>query len=192
MAVFQGKGLVTDVSLIPFADKLLIPPGPNDPAIIPIGIILHVDAGNSPSLYKFFRDRSGGIESHGHIRKDGDLEQYRDTEREADANYKANSFIKQGKRYGYNSFETQGFGEGEWTDQQIATIKQVLLWENKEHNVPLVVAPGPYEPGVGYHTLYPKDWSPVAKSCPGKERIEQFNDVLVPWMKKQGVRKHAT
>lgn len=41
----------------------------------------------------------------------------------------------------------------------------------------------PAKGGVGYHTMY-AGWSNVAgKVCPGPKRIDQFNDVLVPWMK---------
>lgn len=166
-----------------FAENFLIPAGSNDPEIIPIGVILHVDAGNASSLYEFFRDRSGGIESHGHIRLDGSLQWFRDSTREADANFKANSFIgKDGRRYGFISIETQGYGDGVWTDAQLATIKRVLEWAHETHDIPLIVCDGPFSPGIGYHTLFPWIWTPVAKSCPGPRRIVQFKDVLVPWM----------
>ena len=29
----------------------------------------------------------------------------------------------------------------------------------------------------------PGPWTPVAKSCPGPNRIKQFNNILVPWFK---------
>lgn len=173
------------MALIPFAEKKLIAPGSNDPYIIPIGIILHVDAGNVADLYDYFRYRSGGIESHGHIRKDGHLYQYRDTSREADANYRANSFIgHDGRRYGFLSFETQGLGAGKWTDEQLATIKRVIEWGNDEHGIPMRVAPEWNAPGIGYHTMFgaPGPWTPVAKSCPGPDRIKQFNTIIKPWL----------
>lgn len=174
------------MALYPHAKKRLIPAGSNDPSIIVVGAILHVDAGNAPSLYDYFAHRSGGIESHFHIPKEGATEQYRDTAYEADANYKANSFTGQdGKRYGFVSIETQGYGAGEWNAHQLDEIKRLLTWLSKKHGFPLRVAPGPFSPGVGYHTLFgaPSLWTPVAKSCPGPDRIRQFNDVLVPWMK---------
>src|SRR5690606_39631227 len=80
------------MALCPFAVLRLIPPGSNDPRISPRVAVLHVDAGDNPSLYDYFRTRSGGIESHFHIRRDGLIEQYRDTDFEADANHKANPF----------------------------------------------------------------------------------------------------
>lgn len=173
------------MAIIPFAEKKLIPAGYNDPAIIPIGIILHVDAGNAADLYDYFAHRSGGIESHGHIRKDGHIYQYRDTSREADANYRGNSFIgNDGRRYGFLSFETQGYGEGEWTDAQIDSIKRLIEWGHKVHGIPLRVAPAWDRGGVGYHTMWgaPGPWTPVAKSCPGPARIKQFNAIIKPWL----------
>lgn len=169
------------MALIPFAEKKLIPPGDNDPHIVARIGILHVDAGNAESLYDFFKNRSGGIESHGHVRKDGVLEQYRDTAFQADANLDANDFAL--------SFESQGFGAGEWTAAQLATIKRIMLWARDVHGIPLrkVTSWDDRTGGWGYHTLFgaPSHWTPVAKSCPGPDRIKQFNDILVPWMKAQ-------
>jgi hypothetical protein len=160
---------------IPFAKKQLIKPGANDPRIEARIGILHVDAGNAYNLHDYFENRSGGIESHGHIPKDGSLFQYRDTGWEADANYKANPFAL--------SFETQGYGEGEWNDLQIAMIKRVMLWAVKEHGIPLRKVTSWNDPrgGWGYHIQFPQ-WHPNPKSCPGPDRIKQFNNVLVPWM----------
>ena len=163
------------MALVPFADKQLIKPGVNDPRVeVRIGI-LHVDAGNAYNLHDYFADRSGGIESHLHIPKNAHLFQYRDTGWEADANYKANPFAL--------SVETQGYGEGEWTDLQIEMIKRVMLWAVKEHGIPLRKVTSWNDPrgGWGYHIQFPQ-WHPVAKSCPGPDRIKQFNRILVPWM----------
>jgi N-acetyl-anhydromuramyl-L-alanine amidase AmpD len=164
------------MALCPFAVHLLIPPGSSDPAIKPRVAVLHVDAGGASSLFSYFRDRSGGIESHFHIRWDGTIEQYRDTGFQADANLKANDFAV--------SIETQGFGNGKWTPAQLASIKRLLLWLKEEHGIPLVRCSGPFGAGVGYHTMWgsPSDWTPVAKSCPGPNRIAQFDSDIVPWM----------
>jgi hypothetical protein len=169
----------------PGAVKKEIRPGSSDPPINVIGVILHVDAGNASSLFRYFNGPSGGIESHFHIPKSGSPEQYRNTGYEADANYKANSFISNGKRYGFISVETQGLERGEWNDHQISEIKKLLLWANKTHGVPLRRCPAWNQGGVGYHTMWgaPSQWTPVSKSCPGPDRIRQFNNVLVPWMK---------
>ena len=171
------------MALYPKAVPRLINPGSNDPAIEVVGAILHVDAGNAYDLHDYFKYRSGGIESHFHITREGKVFQYRDTGYEADANYKANSFWENGVRKGYVSIETQGYGAGQWTPAQIEAIKELLLWLSQTHGIPLRVCSGPTDPGVGFHTLFgaPSAWTPVSKSCPGPDRIKQFRDVLVPW-----------
>ncbi|GAA1550014.1 hypothetical protein GCM10009804_03250 [Kribbella hippodromi] len=172
------------MALYPGARQRPIPPGSNDPAIIPIGVVLHVDAGNSGSLYDYFDGKSGGIESHLFIRKDGGVEQYRDTQREADANYHGNSFVRDGKTYGFISVETQGFAAGEWTDAQLSEIKKFLLWAHRTHGIPLRLCPAWDQPGVGWHVMWgaPGPWTNArGKVCPGPDRVKQFNNVLVPW-----------
>jgi hypothetical protein len=163
--------------IYPKAVQKLIPPGDNDPAIVPRIAILHVDAGNAESLYTYFRDRSGGVESHFHVRKDGVVEQYRNIFRQADANLHANDFAV--------SIETQGYGTGQWTPAQLRSIKALLVWLNLEAKIPLVRVPKWDGAGVGYHIMFgaPGPWTPVAKACPGCDRIVQFETVLIPWMK---------
>ena len=172
------------MALYPKAVPRLIDPGSNDPEIQVVGAILHVDAGNAWSLYDYFKSRSGGIESHFFIRKDGTVEQYRDTGYEADANYKANSFYSGGVRKGFVSIETQGYGTGEWTPEQLTSIKALLPWLAKTHGFSLRVCASPVGEGVGFHTLFgaPSAWTPYAKTCPGPDRIRQFRDVIVPWL----------
>lgn len=169
----------------PFAKRMNIAPGSSDPRIDVVGAILHVDAGNNASLFRYFNGPSNGIESHFHIRKDGVIEQYRNTGYEADANYKANSFYEGGRRKGYVSIETQGFEHGEWTPAQMESIKRLLVWLSNRHDFPLRECRDPRDPGVGYHTLFgaPSAWTPVSKSCPGPDRKRQFHGTLVPWFK---------
>src|SRR5690606_33858130 len=191
----------TSMALAPFAAWRPIPSA-TDPKIVPIGVILHVDGGNARSLYHWFNGPSGGIESHFHVDRDGHVEQYRDTGQEADANYKGNSFvldvdlpemgIRKGTRVGFISVETQGYASGEWTGAQLDAIKQVLTFAHDEHRVPLVVTPAWNRPGVGYHVMWgaPGAWTNVSKTCPGPDRIDQFYDVIVPWMEDHMVSRH--
>ena len=167
------------MALCPFAKHLLIPPPSSDPRITPRAVVLHVDAGGASSLFSYFRDRSGGIESHFHVTWRGVIEQYRDTGWQADANYKANDFAI--------SIETQGFGNGTWNKRQIEAIGRLLLWLHQEHAIPLEKIKTWDGSGVGYHVQFgsPGPWTPVAKSCPGPNRIKQFDEVLVPWMAEQ-------
>ena len=172
------------MALYPAAFKQLIPPGVNDPRIVPRIAILHVDAGNAENLHDFFNGPSAGIESNFHVSKRLDpsrpghsiVYQYRDTDWQADANLNANDFAV--------SIETQGFGAGEWTPEQLASIKALLIWLHETHDIPLRRCKAWDGSGVGYHVMFgaPGPWTPRAKTCPGPDRIRQFNEVLVPWM----------
>lgn len=166
------------MAVCPFAQKRLIPPGSNDPRIQPRVAVLHVDAGNNYDLHDYFAYRSGGIESHFHIAKDGRIFQYRDTDFQADANNLANDFAI--------SIETQGLGHEEWTPEQIESIKRLLRWLNDAHPaIKLQKIPKWNASGIGYHVQFgaPGPWTPVAKSCPGPKRIAQYDTVIVPWLK---------
>lgn len=153
-----------------------IPPGSNDPPIRPRIAILHVDAGNAHSLFDYFRHRSGGVESHFHVRKDGVVEQYRNIYWQADANHKANDFAV--------SIETQGYGHGKWNEKQIKAIKYLLIWLHEEADIPYQKADRWDGEGVGYHVQFgaPGAWTPVAKSCPGPDRVKQFNRRIVKFL----------
>lgn len=178
----------------PEAVKREIPPGDNDPRIIPALAILHVAVSRAPSLFGWFNGPSGGIESHFYIRKDGTVEQYRSVKREADANYRANSYRLHSVRFGAVSIETEGMGGGRWNRKQKQAIKALLLWLHTEHGIPLRKADMPFPArqngGVGFHSQFAA-WSPTAKSCPGRRRIRQFRRVLVPWMSRVTVCEHC-
>lgn len=148
-------------------------------------MIVHVAVSEARTLVPIFRARNG-IESHFYVRRDGSFEQYRDTDREADANYKGNSFIRDGKRYGYISIETQGMGPGEWTRDQLATLVYLILDLAAEHDFPVTKATAPFSGGVGYHSQFLGIWTPVAKSCPGYDRIKQFDNELLPALRENG------
>lgn len=164
------------MALYPPAVKQLIPPPADgrDPKITARLVILHVAATNATSLHDYFNGPSGGVESHFYVLKDGTVQQYRDTAYQADANMAANDFAI--------SIETQGLAAGTWTDAQLASIKALILWCHEVHGVPLVKCPTWDGSGVGYHTLFEKEWDGRNASCPGPDRIKQFDTVLVPWI----------
>src|SRR6266498_2416266 len=131
----------------------------NDPAIIPIGVILHVTASYG-SPYNYFNGLSDGVESHLYVPRSSDhnTEQYRLLNHEADANYKGNSWIgSDGRRYGFLSVETEGLADGKWTDHQLAEIKAFLLWASRKYGFPLRVCPSYRSAGIGWHVM----WQPT-------------------------------
>jgi hypothetical protein len=107
------------------------------------------------------------------------VEQYRSIYFQADANLGANNFAV--------SVETQGMAAGEWTQAQLDAIKKLLRWLHREAGIPLTKCATSDGSGVGYHSQF-RSWSPVVKSCPGPDRVRQFDTVLVPWMGSLGVK----
>lgn len=169
---------------LPGVVKKSIPQTSTDPDIIPVGPIFHVAVSEADSLHDFF-ERDGGIESHGYIRRDGTIEQYRPVTVECDAQNAGNSWISHGKRYGFTSWETQGMGSGEWTPEQVASIKFIIGWHHDEWDVPLRKCPAWNAPGVGYHCLF-EEWNTNHHSCPGPDRVKQFEHTIVLWMHQGG------
>ena len=166
------------MALCPFATHRLLAPDALDPLIDPDLAVLHVDAGNASSLYEWWK-KNGVNECHFFVQRGGGLEQYIDTRYQADAQV--------GGAAKAISIETQGYGSGEWTPQQLATIKRLLLWIHDAHpKVPLSRPTGPHGAGVGYHSMWPSSrdgtWARDGRTCPGPDRIRQYDTVLVPWM----------
>jgi len=167
------------VAWYPAAIKKNIAPGKNDPKIRVRGIINHIRAGLGDSLFDVFQSR-GGIESHFYIRNSGIVEQYRDTDYEADAQTDGNSFIIDGVRWGHISIEHEGKDGDLLTPQQLEADKKLFLWIHSTHGVPLQRLPDWNGRGVGWHCQYP-EFNPLRKTCPTRKRIDQIITVLEPW-----------
>lgn len=165
----------------PFARWRPIPENATQPRITPTQAILH-SAVDSPSLltslFGFFSRKDVSVESHFHVLVDGTIEQYMDTERRADANRYANARAV--------SIETEDNGDPDntpWTDAQLQSIIRLLRWLRETHDIPMWACPAWDQPGLGYHSMWgaPGPWTPArGKTCPGRIRIRQFHDVIVP------------
>lgn len=139
----------------------------------PIQLIFHSAVGGG-SLYDYFQERSN-LESHFWVGLDGRVEQYVDTNRKADANYKANAWAI--------SVETADNGDPDhfpWTEAQLDALADIAVWAHQTFGIPVVKCLAWNKSGMGYHTMWgaPSNWTPVAKSCPGKARIKQFPEIL--------------
>lgn len=142
------------------------------PGIRPTQVILHSAVG-SGSLYDLFQYRSD-LESHFWVGFSV-VEQYVDTTIQADANLDANVRAI--------SIESADNGDPDhfaWTDYQVDQIVSLLVWAHRTHGIPLRRCPAWDQPGIGYHTMWgsPSHWTPVAKTCPGAARINQFSGIL--------------
>lgn len=141
------------------------PGGKIDPRVV----IFHVTAGLGNA------QPHDHLEWHFEVSLSGQLEQQVDTNLRADANYKANPFAI--------SVETEGKGDGVWTDAQLVTLVRLSHWCIDVHPKVKAQRCDAWDgSGFGYHIMWgsPGPWTPVAKSCPGPRRIEQFDAVLLP------------
>ena len=166
------------MALYPAAIKRLVPHGSEDPRINPRVVILHIAVSEASSLYHYFNGPSGGVESHFYIRRDGTVEQYRDTGTQADANTDANNFAI--------SIETQGMEHGEWTAGQMSAIKDLIRWCHDVHGIPLEVPKSWDGSGVGFHVQFPGRWDKRGATCPGPDRQRQYWNDIVPWLGGRG------
>lgn len=150
------------------------PAVPREPLITPTQGIFHSAVG-AGSLFGYFERTGVVVESHLWNGLDGAVEQYVDTERQADANYLANARAV--------SVETADRGDPDeqpWTPEQMASNVDIVVWLHDVHRIPIRRCPTWDAPGFGYHTMFgaPGPWTPVNKSCPGRARIAQFDAIL--------------
>lgn len=158
---------------------------------------LHVAVSEAASLHGFF-NRTGRVDSHFYVRKDGTVEQYVDTSMRAFADLQGNDATI--------SVETQGGVKnpnGEpWTAAQIKALASLFAWAAKTHGIPMRLAtsskPGAPSRGLSWHRLgidgnFPKTGilrgrnqrgggmkysNAFGKICPGDAKIRQIPAVL--------------
>lgn len=195
----------------PFAKQRILPESGTQKKIVPAIIIDHSQAGTG-SLYNYWLTGTG-LECHFWVSLDGTIEQYMDTEVQADANLEANRWIEGSTGYGAISIETENsrqatynayrggqgaaaFYEDPWTPAQIASLKKLHKWLADTHptikrqkcNAPTIGGRG-----LGYHSMWgtgPTPWIPYksrGKTCPCRYRIEQWHRELLPDFTKQVV-----
>lgn len=145
-----------------------------EPLITPTQLILHSAVTKADSLWGYFQRKDIELESHLYVQHDGDCEQYIDTGRQADANYKANVRAI--------SVETWDNGDPDhlpWNEAQLLRLVDIAVWAHRTHSIPLRLAPSWDAPGIGGHTLYPTMWTNVkGKTCPGQARKPQIAVIL--------------
>ena len=160
----------------------------NSPFIRPTQIIFHSAGDNYGVEGHLSWQWNGDLESHAYTARDGRVYQIVPYNRRAQANYTANL---RPDGTGALSMETGSSinATEPWTDDQIDSLVE---WSRERISEFPAIArqrcPGPNAPGLGYHIMFgtPGAWTPVAKACPGPERIKQFNGVLLPRIIKDG------
>lgn len=160
------------MAIYPGASWRPLPENETEPAIAATQLIFHSAVSRGESLYAFFSRADVVVESHFYVQGDGDAEQYIDTARQADANYRANV-----RAISVETWDNADPDRIPWTEQQMARLTDIAVWAYHQHGIPLRWCDGPDAPGIGYHSLFP-GWSPVVKTCPGLARRPQVQQII--------------
>lgn len=163
-----------------------LPEHDSQPAIVPIQWIVHTFV-DSPSMnidkMQDYFEFSTPLESHTLL---GWFEhqQLMDFDRRADANYRANRFEVGGAWCGAISTETEDDGdplEKPWNAYQLGELIRFGTWLSRTFGIPPFPPTWWNAPGMGWHCLYPDDWTnQPGKLCPGHRRIAQFTGIVLP------------
>jgi hypothetical protein len=152
-------------------------------------IILHTAVSNWRSLEGTFLD--GDACSHFYVDKDGNVEQYIDTDWVSAADLEGNK-----RSISIETWDGGGIPgvpsslqHVEWNSDQKLAIAKLMKWISAEHGIPLQLMPDslPTTTGVGYHRLgiganiVPggEQWAnDPGKICPGDAKIAQVPGVI--------------
>ena len=158
--------------------------------ITPTQVIVHtaVDSPAASSLFPYFSRGDVGAESHFFVKRDGIVEQYMSTTVMANANRTADVRAV--------SIETEDDGNPEglpWTEPQLQALIDLIGWLCDTHSIPRSLCGAHDWPGIGWHSMFGfidpiaqrtpinNPWSSFkGKTCPGKTRIRQLLDVVLP------------
>lgn len=168
-------------------------------AMTPRRLIFHTAVSNAtPSMHSFF-NVSGRATPHFYVGRDGEVEQYIDTDFRGSANLDGN--------WNCIGVETwDGFGAGwsgsnpgpHFTDKQKEALARLAVWCAKEHRIPLraLRTSRRLASGIGWHRLgidgnFPDDWplygrkpfgehwsSSAGKICPTDNRIHDSLEII--------------
>ena len=158
----------------PPAEWRPLPENATEPRITPRTFVFHSIVGSAEGAYGYFLN-STDLESHFIMRKNGSVIQLIDTDRQADAQFRANDWAI--------SVETEDNGNPDkdpWTPEQLASLVDLALWASEVHGIPRREVRHWMDSGFGYHSMFTGLWSPVSKTCPGIIRRVQYREILLP------------
>jgi N-acetylmuramoyl-L-alanine amidase len=137
-------------------------------AIRPIGLVLHVQVGNS-SPYGWFNNPASQVSSTLWAGKNGEREQYVPSDRRAWAQANGNT--------SYDSIETEGFPNEALTAAQIETVAQAYADGVRTFGWALAVVDVPGESGLILHSDGGVGWGNHPE-CPGTIRGRQRAQII--------------
>jgi len=124
---------------------------------------------------RYFAAAAVRVESTFIVDYDGEILQVLPAGARADANGTANRRAI--------SVEVVGTADEPFTPEQVAACIAIGRWACAEHPIPRRLIPAEPLGGIGWHVMFgaPGPWTSVAgKVCPGKQRIAQVRQVIIP------------
>ena len=161
-------------------------------------VCIHTMVGGLIGTDGYFRTGNGvgfaGTESHFGTGGEGEIVQWQDTSRRADANLDGNwhviSIENADMGPGFPKWNTNdGAAVPAFTEAQMDAVAKIVAWACKTHNIPCELIPDakPGRRGVGYHrqgvpgymVTGAEKWSSApGKVCPGDRRIKQIPEII--------------
>ncbi|MDN5380738.1 peptidoglycan-binding protein [Streptomyces sp. LB8] len=133
------------------------------------GVVVHIMDGSYEGTDSWFRNSKARASSHFGTSRDGELCQWVDTADRAWAQAGGNS--------DWLSVENEGRGGDELTTAQLDANARVLAWAHQKYDVPLKIADGPDDEGLGYHAMGGAAWGGHT-SCPGSKVVKQLPEIV--------------
>lgn len=133
------------------------------------GVVVHIMAGTLEGSQAWFDNPTAQASSHFGTGKAGALRQWVDTADRAWAQAAGNRT--------WISVENEGQGGDVLTDEQLDRNAQVLAWAHNKYDVPLRLATGPGDRGLGYHAMGGSEWGGHT-SCPGPRIVAQLPEIV--------------
>ncbi|MEU1494306.1 peptidoglycan recognition family protein [Streptomyces sp. NPDC005776] len=142
------------------------------------GVVVHIMAGTLEGSQAWFNNPAAEASSHFGTGKAGALRQWVDTADRAWAQSAGNRT--------WLSAENEGVGGDALTEQQLDDNAAVLAWAHQVYDVPLRLASGPDDRGLGYHAMGGSEWGGHT-SCPGPRIVQQLPEIVARAKRLAGV-----
>ncbi|MFB7867368.1 peptidoglycan-binding protein [Streptomyces sp. NPDC056069] len=133
------------------------------------GLTVHIMDGTLAGTDSWFRNPVSEASSHFGTGRAGALYQWVDTANRAWAQAAGNPY--------WLSSENEGRGGQALTEQQLDRNAEIFAWVVKTYDVPLKVATGPDDRGLGYHAMGGKAWG-GHYDCPGTKIVAQLDEIV--------------
>jgi hypothetical protein len=133
------------------------------------GVVLHIADGTYEGTIAWCRNSSAEVSAHFVTGKTGELAQLVDTD--------TRSWCQSAGNADWLSVENAGWGGEALTDAQVLSCAKILAKAHQVYGVPLQVAQGPLERGLGHHSMGGLAWG-SHPGCPGERIIAQKPEIL--------------